>query len=162
MDANYGISMNSILRMEILQDAKLLAGTSGTDQIVTSVNVMVDPNVVNLVSGGELLVSTAYAVRENLPQLLELIPQLKQRGVVALGLKFNSYINEIPQEILILCDTLSFPLFEIPNRISFSQLITPIMTTIVNNQAQMLGDIYELQKALTATMLSGEIGRAHV
>ena len=70
MDANYGISMNSILRMEILQDAKLLAGTSGTDQIVTSVNVMVDPNVVNLVSGGELLVSTAYAVRENLPQLL--------------------------------------------------------------------------------------------
>ena len=155
MDANYGISMNSILRMEILQDAKLLAGTSGTDQIVTSVNVMVDPNVVNLVSGGELQVSTAYAVRENLPQLLELIPQLKQRGVVALGLKFNSYINEIPQEILILCDTLSFPLFEIPNRISFSQLITPIMTTIVNNQAQMLGDIYELQKALTATMLSG-------
>ena len=155
MDANYGISMNSILRMEILQDAKLLAGTSGTDQIVTSVNVMVDPNVVNLVSGGELLISTAYAVRENLPQLLELIPQLKQRGVVALGLKFNSYINEIPQEILILCDTLSFPLFEIPNRISFSQLITPIMTTIVNNQAQMLGDIYELQKALTATMLSG-------
>ena len=155
MDANYGISMNSILRMEILQDAKLLAGASGTDQIVTSVNVMVDPNVVNLVSGGELLVSTAYAVRENLPQLLELIPQLKQRGVVALGLKFNSYINEIPQEILILCDTLSFPLFEIPNRIAFSQLITPIMTTIVNNQAQMLGDIYELQKALTATMLSG-------
>ena len=155
MDANYGISMNSILRMEILQDAKLLAGASGTDQIVTSVNVMVDPNVVNLVSGGELLVSTAYAVRENLPQLLELIPQLKQRGVVALWLKFNSYINEIPQEILILCDTLSFPLFEIPNRISFSQLITPIMTTIVNNQAQMLGDIYELQKALTATMLSG-------
>ena len=155
MDANYGISMNSILRMEILQDAKLLAGASGTDQIVTSVNVMVDPNVVNLVSGGELLVSTAYAVRENLPQLLELIPQLKQRGVVALGLKFNSYINEIPQEILTLCDTLSFPLFEIPNRISFSQLITPIMTTIVNNQAQMLGDIYELQKALTATMLSG-------
>ena len=155
MDANYGISMNSILRMEILQDAKLLAGASGTDQIVTSVNVMVDPNVVNLVSGGELLVSTAYAVRENLPQLLELIPQLKQRGVVALGLKFNSYINEIPQEILILCDTLSFPLFEIPNRISLSQLITPIMTTIVNNQAQMLGDIYELQKALTATMLSG-------
>ena len=155
MDANYGISMNSILRMEILQDAKLLAGASGTDQIVTSVNVMVDPNVVNLVSGGELLVSTAYAVRETLPQLLELIPQLKQRGVVALGLKFNSYINEIPQEILILCDTLSFPLFEIPNSISFSQLITPIMTTIVNNQAQMLGDIYELQKALTATMLSG-------
>ena len=155
MDANYGISMNSILRMEILQDAKLLAGASGTDQIVTSVNVMVDPNVVNLVSGGELLVSTAYAVRENLPQLLELIPQLKQRGVVALGLKFNSYLNEIPQEILTLCDTLSFPLFEIPNRISFSQLITPIMTTIVNNQAQMLGDIYELQKALTATMLSG-------
>lgn len=155
MDTNYGISMNSILRMDILHDARLLAGASGTDQIVTSVSVMVDPNIVSAVTGGELLVSTAYAIRENLPQLMELIPQLKERGVVGLGLKFNSYINEIPQNILDLCNQLSFPLFEIPNSISFSQIITPIMTTIVNNQAQTLGDIYELQKALTATMLGG-------
>ena len=46
MDTNYGISMNSILRMDILHDARLLAGASGTDQIVTSVSVMVDPNIV--------------------------------------------------------------------------------------------------------------------
>ena len=155
MDRNYGITLNSILRMDILHDADLLAGSAGTDRIVTSVSVMVDPNIVSAVTGGELLVSTAYAVRENLPQLLELIPQLKQRGVVGLGLKFNSYINEIPQDIIKLCNDLGFPLFEIPNNISFSQIITPIMTTIVNNQAQTLGDIYELQKALTATMLGG-------
>ena len=31
MDTNYGISMNSILRMDILHDARLLAGASGTD-----------------------------------------------------------------------------------------------------------------------------------
>ena len=90
MDNNYGISLNSILRMEILHDARLLAGAAGTDQIVTSVSVMVDPNIVSAVTGGELLVSTAYAIRENLPQLLELIPQLKSHGVVVLGLKFNS------------------------------------------------------------------------
>ena len=88
MDTNYGISINSILRMDILHDARLLAGASGTDQIVTSVSVMVDPNIVSAVTGGELLVSTAYAIRENLPQLMELIPQLKERGVVGLGLKF--------------------------------------------------------------------------
>ena len=155
MDTNYGISMNSILRMDILHDARLLAGASGTDQIVTSVSVMVDPNIVSAVTGGELLVSTAYAIRENIPQLMQLVPQLKEHGVVGLGLKFNSYINEMPQNILDLCNELSFPLFEIPNSISFSQIITPIMTTIVNNQAQTLGDIYELQKALTATMLGG-------
>ena len=141
--------------MDILHDARLLAGASGTDQIVTSVSVMVDPNIVSAVTGGELLVSTAYAIRENIPQLMQLVPQLKEHGVVGLGLKFNSYINEMPQNILDLCNELSFPLFEIPNSISFSQIITPIMTTIVNNQAQTLGDIYELQKALTATMLSG-------
>ena len=43
-------------------DARLLAGASGTDQIVTSVSVMVDPNIVSAVTGGELLVSTAYAL----------------------------------------------------------------------------------------------------
>ena len=78
MDTNYGISMNSILRMDILHDARLLAGASGTDQIVTSVSVMVDPNIVSAVTGGELLVSTAYAIRENIPQLMQLVPQLKR------------------------------------------------------------------------------------
>lgn len=155
MDLNYGIPMSSILRMDVLKGAHLLAGASGLDHNVTAVNVMVDPNVVDLVTGGELLVSTAYAVRENLPQLLHLIPLLHRRGVVALGLKFNSYISAIPPEILQLCDSLAMPLFEIPNSVSFSQIITPILTTIVNRQAQTLGDIYELQKALTATMLSG-------
>ena len=126
MDNNYGISLNSILRMEILHDARLLAGAAGTDQIVTSVSVMVDPNIVSAVTGGELLVSTAYAIRENLPQLLELIPQLKSHGVVGLGLKFNSYINEIPQSILDLCNKLSFPLFEIPI-ISPSRRSSPLL-----------------------------------
>ena len=53
MDRNYGITLNSILRMDILHDADLLAGSAGTDRIVTSVSVMVDPNIVSAVTGGE-------------------------------------------------------------------------------------------------------------
>lgn len=155
MDLNYGISVESILEMDVLKDATVLAGINGIKSVATSVNVMVDPNVMNLLSGGEILFSTAYAVRENLPQLMELIPVLHERGVVGLGLKFNSYISEIPQSILQLCNTLEFPLIQIPNNLSLSQIITPILTTIVNNQAHTLSDIYELQKALTATMLNG-------
>ena len=62
MDRNYGITLNSILRMDILHDADLLAGSAGTDRIVTSVSVMVDPNIVSAVTGGELLVSTASSM----------------------------------------------------------------------------------------------------
>lgn len=155
MDLNYGISMGSILRLDILKNAKLLAGAAGMEGIVTSVNVMVDPNIINVSNSGDLLISTAYAVRENIPQLKTLIPRMHDIGVVGLGLKFNSYIQEVPDDIIEVANELCFPLFEIPNEISFSQIITPIMTTIVNNQAHTLMDIYELQKALTATMLSG-------
>lgn len=155
MDYNYGISMGSVMRLDILKNAKLLAGASGMDSVVTSVSVMVDPNVVNAAKKGDLLVSTAYSVRENIPQLLMLIPRLHEIGVVGLGLKFNSYIQELPSDIIGVANDLGFPLFEIPNDVSFSQIITPIMTTIVNNQAHTLMDIYELQKALTATMLNG-------
>ena len=37
MDTNYGISMNSILRMDILHDARLLAGASGTAKEVQAI-----------------------------------------------------------------------------------------------------------------------------
>ena len=155
MELNYGISMASVMRLDILKNAKLLAGEAGLENLVTSVSVMVDPNVVKVAHRGDLLFSTAYSLRENLPQLKSLIPRLHETGVVGLGLKFNSYIQEVPADTIAVADELNFPLFEIPNEVSLSQIITPIMTTIVNNQAHTLMDIYELQKALTATMLSG-------
>ena len=42
MEKTYGISVRSVLDMEVLKGAKLFAGRGGLDRIVTSMNVMVE------------------------------------------------------------------------------------------------------------------------
>lgn len=141
--------------MEVLQGAKLIAGRGGLDRVVTSMNVMEVPDIIDWVSGGELIVTTAYSIKDDVEKLVELVPALNSRGVVGLGIKPKRYIRETPQAVINAANALSFPIFEIPPEVSFSKIITPVLTTIVNNQAQVLMDIYDLQKSLTATMLSG-------
>lgn len=155
MDKTYGISVRSVLEMEVLKGAKLIAGRGGLDRVVTSMNVMEVPDIIDWVSGGELIVTTAYSIKDDVEKLVELVPALNSRGVVGLGIKPKRYIRETPQAVINAANALSFPIFEIPPEVSFSKIITPVLTTIVNNQAQVLMDIYDLQKSLTATMLSG-------
>ena len=65
MEKTYGISVRSVLDMEVLKGAKLFAGRGGLDRIVTSMNVMVEtPDIVKWVSPGDLLVTTAYSCAE--------------------------------------------------------------------------------------------------
>lgn len=125
------------------------------DGIVTSVSVLVDAHGVKMAKRGDLLLSTSRTLLEYFPLDTPLINHLHEIGVVGLGVKFNDSVHEFPKEQIRIANDLGFPLFEIPDDVSFSQIITPIMTTIVSNQAQTLMDIYELQKALTSTMLNG-------
>ena len=156
MEKTYGISVRSVLDMEVLKGAKLFAGRGGLDRIVTSMNVMVEtPDIVKWVSPGDLLVTTAYSIRDDVKRLASLVPVLNAHGVVGLGIKPKEFIPEMPREVIEAANALSFPIFEIPAELSFSKIITPVLTTILNNQAQVLMDIYDLQKSLTATMLSG-------
>lgn len=48
MDKTYGISVRSVLEMEVLQGAKLIAGRGGLDRVVTSMNVMEVPDIIGL------------------------------------------------------------------------------------------------------------------
>ena len=50
---------------EPLRQARVVAGESGLDNVIRSVNVMEVPDIVNWVHPGELLVSTLYPLRDD-------------------------------------------------------------------------------------------------
>lgn len=74
MDKTYGISVRSVLEMEVLQGAKLIAGRGGLDRVVTSMNVMEVPDIIDWVSGGELIVTTAYSIKDDVEKLVDWSP----------------------------------------------------------------------------------------
>lgn len=150
-----GLAVEEVLRLPCLERARLVAGTTGAARRVRVVNIMEVPDIVRWMRGGELLLTTAYPVRDEPTALLRLIMALSDRNVAALGVKFGPYLAEPPDGLLELADERAFPLIEIPPDVIFNDVLSEVLGTILNRQALELERSAEIHRRLTRVMLAG-------
>ncbi len=150
-----GVSLAAILELKLLAHTRVLAGEAGLGRVVTSVNVLEVPDILDWVCEGQLLITTAYPYKNNTEMLGELIPRLHKAGVAGIGIKPKRYINEVPETVLNIANQLAFPIVEIPQEISFSEIISAALTLVMDRQTRVLEEIHALHQSLTRSMLSG-------
>ena len=150
-----GITIKELLGLESMKGAKVLAGEDGLCRMVTKINVMEVPDIINWVEEGEFLLTTAFSIKDNLDELEELIIQLSDRGLAGLGIKTKRYIMEIPTNSLARAKELGFPLIEIPYDVSYADILVEGLAEIANTQANTLYRIGNIQNKLINVMLKG-------
>ena len=150
-----GISLEKLLTLEILRGAKIIGGATGVSKRITKVNVMEVPDIIEWVGEGEFLLTTAYSIKDNIKVLLELIPKLNTKGVAGLGIKVGRYINELPSDIIDLADELGFPIIEVPFSVSHTDVISGILTEVINDQMNMLIEIDGFNREVMNIMMKG-------
>lgn len=150
-----GISIDSMLNMDMLRGSKVLGGRDGLSNRITKVNVMEVPDIIEWVSEGEFLITTAYSIKDNIYVLSDIIPKLKEKGVVGLGIKVGRYVSELPEDIIKLADDIQFPIIELPFCISHTDLISVILTEAINNQMNMLLKMEEFNREVMEIMMRG-------
>lgn len=132
---NYlGISLEQLLENHVFRGVEILGGISGISRRVTNVNVMEVPDIIDWVNPGEFLITTAYAIKDNIDILIELIPKLNEKGVAGLGIKVGRYVKELPQNIIDLADELSFPIVQVPFNVSHVDVISIILDLVIEEQ----------------------------
>ncbi|RMC96924.1 PucR family transcriptional regulator [Clostridium autoethanogenum] len=150
-----GISLEKLLEIDILKDARILAGAKGMTNRITKVNVMEVPDIIEWVGEGEFLITTAYPIKDNIKVLLELIPKLNEKGVSGLGIKLGRYINILPQDIIKIADDLGFPIIKIPFSVSHTDVISAVLTEVVNDQMNSFFKIDHFNKEVMNMMANG-------
>ena len=60
-----GISIEDVMNMECMDKCRLIAGFGGVRNTVSKVNIMADPDVLEWVEAGELLLATAYSFKND-------------------------------------------------------------------------------------------------
>ena len=90
------VTVRDVLTLTVLQPSYVVAGERGLDRVVTGVNVMEVPDIEAYVKRGELLLTTAYPVRDRPERLVELVPELHRRGLAALAIKPLRYLIVYP------------------------------------------------------------------
>lgn len=155
MISSFGFSVKELLDIDILKDAKILSGIGGIERRIIKMNVMEVPDIVDWVTKGEFLLTTAYSIKDDINKLGELIIKLDEKGIAGIGIKTKRYIDKIPDETLKISNRLNFPIIEIPYDISFSEIIMPALAEIINKQTSTLTNIYEFHNSLINLIVKG-------
>ena len=150
-----GISLEKLLTLPALRGTRILGGARGISKRITKVNVMEVPDIIEWVSEGEFLLTTAYSIKDNIKILLEIIPKLNAKGVAGLGIKVGRYIRELPRDIIDLADELAFPIIEVPFCVSHTDVISGILTEVINNQMNLLIKIDGFNREVMNIMMKG-------
>jgi purine catabolism regulator len=153
--SNIGITVEEALALPALASARLVAGAAGSGRRIRSVNMMEVPDIAAWLREDELLVTTAYPLRDDARALPELIRLLAQRGLAGLALKPGRYIAQSAAETHALADELGFPLIELDVDASFNDILGDVLGTILNRQAVQLERSQAIHERLTSVVLAG-------
>lgn len=150
-----GITVAEALRLPALARGRLVAGSAGLERRIRSVNMMEVPDIGAYLRPGELLVTTAYPLRDDIAALDELVPMLARRELAGLGFKPGRYIEALPEPMVRAADRLSFPLIELPDDASFNDILADVLGSILNRQALQLERSRAIHDRLTGVVLAG-------
>jgi len=141
--------------VEPLRKSRVIGGEGGLDQVVQSVNVMEVPDILEWVHPGELLVTTMYPLRDDAAAIEALVPRLAEKGLVGLAVTPSGYMDEFPPAMIKAANELAFPLIELPQKVSFIDIIQPITSEILRLQARELIQSEEIHRQFIDLVLSG-------
>ncbi|URN95923.1 MAG: PucR family transcriptional regulator ligand-binding domain-containing protein [Candidatus Pristimantibacillus lignocellulolyticus] len=149
-------TVHSLFEVPDLKEAILLGGHTGLDNVITRVNVMEVPDVVDWVRAGELLMTTGYPFKDRPERLALLVEQLATKGVAALGIKTKRFFDSVPQEVIDAANRCGLPLIELPPSTTFSDLVREIMERVLVSEAKDLMILQSRVQRLSHLLLHGD------
>ncbi|MGE5575838.1 MAG: PucR family transcriptional regulator [Syntrophothermus sp.] len=150
-----GVTVQDLLQLDCMKPVQVVAGHRGLGRVVTNVNVMEVPDIANWVSAGDFLLTTAYPIRDDVDAQAHLVPQLAAKGLAGLAVKPKRYLESIPPKMIEQADKLDFPLLELPVETSFSEIINPILSEILQIQTSYFRKSEEAHRLFMEVVLKG-------
>ncbi|MDF2679025.1 MAG: hypothetical protein K0R47_215 [Brevibacillus sp.] len=148
------ISVRQLMRVGGLRDCRVVAGHKGLERLVKYVTIMEVPDIVKWLKGDELILSSLFPIKDDDEAQKQLIRQLHERGTAALAIKPHRFIDEIPQSLLDEADAFDFPVIEIPEDISYLEILPPVSHAIFDRKVVLQEDLEQANKVLNEISLN--------
>jgi purine catabolism regulator len=149
------VTVGQILQLPVLKEARLLAGEEGLDRKVSSVTVGEVPDIADWLSGGEMVLSTMFAVKGDLDRQREFCRRVMMAGASALFVKTTRFVESIPSDIIDLAKRRKFPIIEVPQSLRWTRLMQDVTEVIINRQASQLEQSQAIHRSLLGVVIRG-------
>lgn len=155
MNSKIGISVRELLKDDGFAGIKVLSGHEGLDNLIRGVNVLEVPDAIDWIHADDFILTTAYALKDDIDKMPDFIKELKGKGIACLGIKVKRYIDEVPAVVLEFSEEAKLPIVSIPYETSFGDLINMTLSKIVNRQTDLLIRMNSFNNSIKDLMLRG-------
>lgn len=149
------ITVREVLTLPVLRGTFVVAGEGGLERAVTGVNVMEVPDIESFVKSGELLLTTAYPLREHPENLGGLVRTLARLGLAGLAVKTGRYLEKLPDDALAIADELDFPVVLVAEHTSFNEVIGAVLAVVLTEYGAEPAGAEAIRERLTGVALAG-------
>ncbi|MBY0095759.1 PucR family transcriptional regulator [Mesobacillus maritimus] len=150
------MKITELFSVQSLKEMKLIAGETGKEREITTINMMDAPDIIPFLNPNEFLVTTAYHIKDQPDRLLDLIQAMANRGCAALGIKTKRFLHEVPKEALTLANKLALPIIELPYELSLGEIVNQTLRAILDHRAGELASALEIHKHFTSIIMQGK------
>ena len=126
------ITIKEVMELPIMARSVLLSGQAQADTKVTSANIVSTPDIIPFVKKGDFIITSIHPIKDKLREG-RLIHELIAKGAAALAISPDESFA-IPQELVDIALTANFPLIQLPTDISFFEILTPVVKTLLSRK----------------------------
>ena len=150
-------SVQDVLNLPSMKEAIVLSGQQNLHKVVKGSTIMEAPDITDWLKGGELLLSSLYAIRDfDENEQKEFIQKLVSKDVSALLIKIDRYVKGVPEPIIEMGKKLNFPIIQIQKEVPYVDIMYPVMEEILNIQLKKLQYYKDIHDQFTALSLADE------
>lgn len=133
-----GITVGELLNLEFFKDFQVIAGKKGLNREIQSVTILDAPDGYRWAVGKELTLTSGYVFAHE-PETLELYKKsmaAPSNAQAAMVIKRGRYLDEIPEDLILLHDRQQIPLITMPYSIPWMETINQVNVAVMNHAIQ--------------------------
>lgn len=127
------ISVQNILNMPLMENARVIAGHSGLNRQVSHVTVMEVPDIKQWLKGNDLLITCFYSVRKSEEEQCRLVEDLADT-CACIAVKTGQYVRTLADSVKAAADRLGLPLIEIPYHLAYIDILVSVMNRLMEDK----------------------------
>ncbi|PKK88079.1 MAG: hypothetical protein CVV62_02260 [Tenericutes bacterium HGW-Tenericutes-7] len=152
-------TLKDLFEQEIFESYDILTAKTHLERPFESVSILETPDFENYIIERSLILTTFYPIKADVETFKRLMFALNKKDTAGILIKMKRYIDEIPEEILVLSDQLNIPIVALTYDANLSLLFNNILSELQSqdysnyafdaNYSSFLKQVYENPSTIT-------------
>ncbi len=152
------ITVEELLELDESKGLKIVSGFQGVKNEIKNTIITDNPDYFNLLTSGDIIITTGYpffVLKDDIKFQINTVKLLARANCAGLAIKTKKYFDKIPVSILDTAELLNFPIIEIPEDMSLTQVDNMIKKKIGTDNESLLARTLEVQTKLMDATFGG-------